>query len=141
MEEKKKLRFWGIEREIEIVIVVDEEPVFEDSQKKACTEVFNNVDKFIRETELSVYNYYMSIYKELREQFIFNTNEYAPIVNNESEFAKLVTPTQIMFKETFGQNKTKFGVLFNCTWDKSHGLAVVFENGKIKEVGEQDIIL
>jgi hypothetical protein len=35
----------------------------------------------------------------------------------------------------------RFGVLFDCTWEMSHGFAVVFRGGKVVAVGEQGIIL
>jgi hypothetical protein len=32
-------------------------------------------------------------------------------------------------------------MLFECTWEEEHGLAVKFENEKVVEVGYQDIVL
>lgn len=138
---KERFEFWKIEKDIRIVIVESEEPIFIEGQKDSYTEFINSADKFIREAELSAYNYYLSICGELRERFEFDSDKNAPIVNSESEFARLVTPTDIFFPRVFLKNKTLFAVLFDCAWDSSHGLAVVFANGKVSEVGEQDIIL
>jgi len=32
-------------------------------------------------------------------------------------------------------------IMCNCKFDMEHGIAVVFENGQFKKVGQQDIIL
>ena len=38
-------------------------------------------------------------------------------------------------------DKTAFAVMCNYKFDMEHGIAVLFENGKCKEVGPQDIVL
>lgn len=137
----EKLKFWDKEKNIKIVIVEDEIPVFIEAQKDSYVEFSNYTGEFIRKAELSAYNYYLNSCAELRERFESDADTLAPIVSNEHDFAKLVTPTDIFFPRVMRKSKTLFAILFDCTWDPSHGLAVVFKNGEVSEVGEQDIIL
>lgn len=39
------------------------------------------------------------------------------------------------------KNAAKIAIMCNYRFDAEHGIAVVFENGKFKEIGTQDIIL
>lgn len=39
------------------------------------------------------------------------------------------------------KNAVKVAIMCNYKFDAEHGIAVIFENGKYKEIGAQDIIL
>ena len=138
---KEKINFWGIQKEVDIMVYADTIPNFKEYQKNSYIEFKKITDEFLRDAKFSAYKYYLSVYEELRERFEHDADKLAPIVNNENEFAKLINPTTILFPFIFNDEKTSFGILFDCKWDPSHGLAVLFENGKVTEVGEQDIIL
>lgn len=52
---------------------------------------------------------------------------------------KYVMPKSIFIPHS--KNTPKLALMCNYKFDAEHGIAVVFENGKYKEIGEQDIVL
>lgn len=54
---------------------------------------------------------------------------------------KLVRPTDVIVQETLGAPNRVVGLLLDCTWEQSLGVAVKFLNEEVSEVGPQDIVL
>jgi hypothetical protein len=53
--------------------------------------------------------------------------------------ARLVKPEAVVFR--YGNTRPTFGLLLNCTWEEEHGVGIKFVNGKVTQVGFQDIVL
>ena len=66
-------------------------------------------------------------------------DETMPRITSAGELAKLVTLEGVHFNYACGVQT--FGVLCQCTWDEEHGLGVLFEKGRVTEVGSQDVVL
>lgn len=118
------LNIWG--REFELNIVYECYPGEEvlDSQKEV-TEWLDGGDLFTTVLEY-VTQYVMKTAP---------TKIDSPIEN----IFKYVMPKSIFIPHT---NKSpKLALMCNYKFDPEHGIAVVFENGKYKEIGEQDIIV
>lgn len=95
-----------------------------DNQKKVVNWIKN--EKMIGETLDYVKQYVLQTADGLVESPIDNIFKY-------------VMPKSIFVphcKET-----SKFAIMCNYKFDMEHGIAVVFENGKYKEIGMQDIVL
>ncbi|MCA9075508.1 MAG: hypothetical protein KDA93_10775 [Planctomycetaceae bacterium] len=58
---------------------------------------------------------------------------------SDSKFTENVHPTAIGFP--YAQWKPTLGILYDVSWDESHGAAVRFEDGQFVEVGTQGVIL
>ena len=52
---------------------------------------------------------------------------------------KYVMPKSVFVPR--GRESTKVAIICNYKFDAEHGIAIIFENGKYKEIGTQDIVL
>ncbi len=134
------INIFGKDEQVKIIIVADEEPEFEDSQREAYTEFFKQKDNLAKDSEKALFDYYKSILQEYRDRLGDDADSLLPILSNQEELSKLVKVTDIYFPETYAEEIRIVGILFNCTWTDK-GLAVKFENEKVVKVGIQDIIL
>ncbi|ART70530.1 hypothetical protein BTO20_20070 [Mycobacterium dioxanotrophicus] len=89
----------------------------------------------------AIFAYYNERLPELRAQFGDSADTLMPVLADKSSLAQLVTPTAFFVREPVVSDDRVIGLLSNCTWDPSHGLAVKLVNEKIVEVGPQDIVL
>lgn len=121
---KCMLNIWG--REFELNVVYECYPGEEvlDSQK-ATTKWLDEGDLFM--SALDHVKYY--VIKTAPTQID------SPIEN----IFKYVMPKSIFVPHS--KNAPKLALMCNYKFDAEHGIAIVFENGNYKEVGEQDIIL
>jgi hypothetical protein len=62
-----------------------------------------------------------------------------PLIKSVGELARLVTLEGVHFN--YGCDDPTCGLLCECTWEEEHGLGVLFEKGKVTEVGYQDVVL
>jgi len=140
-EKKRVVSLFGKDRLITVIINGEEDGEFEQSQIDAFIRFFNDKENLLVKAENEIYKYYQDVCLEYRGRLEDSADEFAPIVSNKEELAKLVEINQIIFPYSFGKEIRKVGLLLNCTWEPEHGLAVKFENEKIIEVGYQDIVL
>lgn len=118
------LNIWG--REFELNIVYECYPGEEvlDRQKEA-TEWLDGGDLFTTVLEYVI-------------QYVMKTAPSkidSPIEN----IFKYVMPKSIFVPHS--KKSPKLALMCNYKFDPEHGIAIVFENGKYKEIGEQDIIV
>lgn len=73
------------------------------------------------------------------KQYVLKHNAYDVKGNYIDNIFKYVMPKSILI--TRNENAREFAIMCNYKFDMEHGLAVVFENEKYKEVGSEDIIL
>ena len=73
------------------------------------------------------------------KQYVLKHNEYDIKSNYIDNIFKYVVPKSILITRTKGNRV--FAIMCHYKFDMEHGLAVVFENEKFKEVGSEDIIL
>ena len=121
---KSVLKIWG--REFELNVVYECYPGEEvlDSQR-AEFEMLNTTECI----DAALENVKEYVIKTAGEQVA------APIEN----IFKYVIPKSVFF--FFYKKTPSVAILCNYKFDLEHGIAVVFEHGKCKEVGTQDIIL
>lgn len=121
---KLQMNIWGRMCEIELIY-----QVFEDG---IITELQNNTVKQINHIDFT--DAKSAVIKYIEETL--NEMERPEKVENIFRFVK---PKKLFVVQQ--SDKRVFALLCNYKLDIEHGLAVVFENEVVKEVGPQDIIL
>lgn len=121
---KSVLKIWG--REFELNVVYECYPGEEilESQKIAFEQIYNT--DIVDEVLEHVKNYVMNT---ATSQIDF------PIDN----IFKYVMPKSVFVPHS--KKAAKIAIMCNYKFNAEHGMAIVFEDGKYKEIGEQDIIL
>jgi len=120
-----KLNLW--DREFELFVSYSCYPgeQITETQKKA-------VEGFADDTECV--NDILDDLKRYVEQNSYNEIKADEIDN----IFKYVMPESLFVPRT---EKKTIAIMCNYKFDKEHGIAVVFEEGRLKEIGSQDIIL
>lgn len=141
-EGELNINIFGEIKRIVLYIHGDEVGEFNAGQTNVFASFMNRESELLQLSENAVYEYYLDTYMEIRDMVGEDmADKIAPHINNREELAKLIEPTHLLIREVFSDGLRVVGLLFDCTWDTSHGLAVKFENEHIVEVGSQDIVL
>lgn len=122
---KEKLYLWN--REFELYISYSCYPGEEvtDVQTEAAKE-------FCEDTSVA-----LSALDELK-QYIEKSSDMAVRASEIENIFKYVIPKSIFVPRT---EKKVIAIICNYKFDIENGIAIVFENGTLKEIGPQDIIL
>ncbi|MGA5540610.1 DUF6985 domain-containing protein [Mycobacterium sp. NPDC051198] len=134
-------RFLGREVTVCLYLGWDEGVPVDDVQREALRRFTLGRDELCAQADDALYAYYLELLPDLRYQFGDSADELMPIVDNREALSQLVTPTGLLVREAFLTDDRVIGLLYDCTWDTSHGLAVKIVNETIVEVGLQDIVL
>jgi predicted DNA-binding WGR domain protein len=108
-------------------------------QQNAYSRFMPKQKSLFRQAEKALFNYYQSICEDCRSQFGEYADQWAPVVRTMAQFSRIVTPTALYFPSA--TSRRTVGLLLDCTWDSSHGVAVKYVEERIREVGSQDIVL
>ncbi len=122
---KEKMNLWN--RDFELYISYSCYPGEEitDVQKNAAQE-------FCEDTSIAT-----DALDELKK-YVEKTSDTVVKANEIENIFKYVMPKSIFIPRT---NSKMVAIICNYKFDMENGIAVVFENGKLKEIGPQDIIL
>lgn len=123
---KCKINIWNRIFELSVVYECYSGEDVLESQQEAFVMLQDNVSEIARSLD-SVKEY---VQKAGADQLVDSTIE---------NIFKYVMPKSIFVPHT--KKHRLAAIMCNYKFDMEHGLAVVFENGKFKEVGTQDIIL
>ncbi|MBS0361126.1 MAG: hypothetical protein JSR98_07075 [Proteobacteria bacterium] len=135
-------RLFGRIFPITLVVPSDEGDEIEPAQVEAFRRFERIKDQTGDLVTSAIFDHYLGIVDERRAMAGDKlADEIAPFITEPSQLASLVTPTELLIQETFGSNRRVVGLLFDCRWDPSLGLAVKFVDETIEEVGPQDIVL
>ncbi|WP_052135326.1 DUF6985 domain-containing protein [Collimonas arenae] len=126
---------------VELNLGGEENENISSTQQDAFVLFDGNSVELCRQAEDAIFRHYQSRCKDLRGQFGDNADEYMPFIDNKTQLKSLVTPVALMVKESLTSTDRIIGLLFNCSWEPSLGLAVRFVNEVVREVGPQDIVL
>ena len=121
---KSVLKIWGREFELNVVYDCYHGDEILENQRVAFEQICNTdvVDEVLEHVK----NYVMNT---ATSQIDF------PIDN----IFKYVMPKSIFVPHS--KKTAKIAIMCNYKFNAEHGMAIVFEDGKYKEIGEQDIIL
>jgi len=124
-------------------IPCDEADEIEPVQRAAFAAFQQGKDSLCAQAEKAIFNYYREISPEYQARFGPElAAQRVPDVQIPSDLGQLVTPTEVIIQQSFADPPERIvGLLFDCSWDPSLGLAVKFVNELVSEVGTQDIVL
>jgi hypothetical protein len=93
--------------------------------------------------ENAIFAYYRENLPDLRSRFGPQlADQWAPEITSSEDLSRLVTPSEVIIQEAFEKPPERIvGLLFDCTWEPSLGLAVKFVGERLNGVGTQDIVL
>lgn len=140
-EGEKEVSFLGDRKKIAFVIKGSENAEFENAQIVAFEHFFNSFENLILLAQSKIFDYYNEVCEEYRKMLGESANELAPLIMNVKELNNLIELKELIFIRSRGKDIRKVGILYECTWEEEHGLAVKFENEKVVDVGYQDIVL
>ena len=127
---------------VELSVSGDEDGFIQENQRSAFANFDANLEVHVRNAEAAIFEYYSGIFSECRERFGAEfADQMAPIITQKEQLKTLINPTSLLIQESFGSDDRIVGLLYDCSWDTSLGLAVKFINENIDEIGPQDIIL
>ena len=124
---KQPLTIWGRDFELDIVFDCYRGENILPAQTDALNKILQNID-LINQAKSSVEAYCIQRDSEsIQSKVIENIFKY-------------VIPKSLYIQRT-KDNKRVVGLMCNYKFDAEHGLVVVFENEKLKGVGNQDLVL
>lgn len=128
---------------IDLFINCELNEMISPNQRVAFIEFRENSLEIIKDAEEAILKYYRDVFKDYQAQLddLELIKEKAPDISTIEELYKLVSPTTLLIDYDFNDNTNRVGILYDCTWEPEHGLAVKIENGSVVKVGFQDIVL
>jgi hypothetical protein len=112
----------------------------EDWQREAFDAFWSRQRELKPAVEQAILAYYLSIADDYRDQFGAEFQHLVPAISSPEELHKVVTPEAVHIGDLDPKGR-EVDLLFDCSWDDSHGLAVRIIQGQVAEVGPQDICL
>lgn len=127
---------------VTLVVPCDEGEEVEPTQREAFIQFERAKDRLADAAASAAYDYYLKIADEVRGRVgAESAAEIAPAIEKIDDLATIVTPTELLIQQSYESDDRIIGLLFDCSWEPSLGLAVRIENEHIVEVGTQDIVL
>lgn len=120
----KTINVWGRDFKLEIIFDVCKGEEILDNQYIALSEFLKNKDLLLNDST------------PVKEFCIKDRGE--EVGKSIDNIFKYVIPASIYVKRETG--KRVVALLCNYKFDLEHGIAIVFENEKIREIGDQDIV-
>lgn len=135
------LRIFGREWMVELAVDIDPKDGVEKNQLLAFAAFNKSPRAFAAAAEKAIFKHYQTICSEYRDRLgIRNPNDKrVPLIKSIKGLYRLLEPECVTFP--YVRARPTFGLLCQCTWEEEHGLAVKYEDGKVVEVGFQDIVL
>ncbi len=122
---KVRTQIWGREFELPVIIKQFKGKEITDTQKEAVERLEQNLDIF-------------NLAKDEVEKYIIDSGLKEKGINEIDNIFKYVIPKSISVPKS---KKRVLALMCNFKFDMEHGLSIIFENEKLKEVGSQDLIL
>ena len=122
---KINTEIWGREFELPVIIKQFKGKEITDTQKEAVDCLEQNL------------NIFDSAIDEV-EKYIIDNGLKEKGINEIDNIFKYVIPKSISVPKS---KKRVLALMCNFKFDMEHGLSIIFENEKLKEVGSQDLIL
>lgn len=113
----------------------DTDNVALDNAKKILISFFENWSTIKKIIIDEVYNYYCLTRKRLG--YDVEINDEFPNITNVSKIIDMIEIIGI----TIPDNENECDLVFNCTWEKEHGMGIRLVKNNIIEIGYQDIAL
>lgn len=127
--------------EVALVVDADDEQPPASWQRAVYDEFMQHSERLTSDVFQAIFDYYQHVAPEYRQQYQDGDWQQAlPKISQVEEIKPLLTPTGIVVPELF-PDKCEIGLLFECSWEIEHGLAVKIQHNQVVEVGFQDICI
>jgi hypothetical protein len=140
-EKRITLRLFGRDHSVSLFVNIDEYEGLKRNQIRAYETFNQKTAQLMSEGEDRLFAYYRSVCEEYRDQLGVTERKHSkvPLISSHDELARLVSPEAVVFR--YANTRPTFGLLLKCTWEEEHGVGIKFVNGKVTQVGFQDIVL
>lgn len=136
------VHFFGDEQCIKLSFDGDVGEPLEHGQRDAFQKFWGQREQLLSDAESAICEHYLKIRDDVRERVgVDSSDEAAPTIGAINDLRRIVQLRYIYVPYAFDPMRRVVGLLADCSWDPSLGLAVRFENERIVEVGPQDIVL
>ena len=135
--------FLGVVAGTRMIIPCDEGAEISATQREAYAAFEQHKAKMCNAAEEAIFASYRENLPDLRARFGPEfADQLAPEIASAVDLLRLVRPSEVIIQESFGKpHERVVGLLFDCTWEPSLGLAVKFVDEQLNGVGTQDIVL
>jgi hypothetical protein len=131
-----KLTFVGMKSTVELIVEGNDE---NESIREEQRMSYQKLSEIVPRAEAELFKFYESICDGFRTQFGEEADTRMPKIKENSDLAKLVKLTGVVFPMVMEAGEISVGFLLECSWDPEHGLSVKITNGEA-EIGTQDIL-
>jgi len=136
------VEMFGVEYLVKLSFVGDEDRDLDPGQREAFSAFWSLRHLLLLDAQTALFSHYQSIRPEVLSRVSAEVaDQLAPLIESTNDLLQIVRPQTLFFPEDFGSGRRVVGLLTDCNWDPSLGLAVRFENERIVGVGPQDIVL
>jgi hypothetical protein len=136
-----QLNIFGQNWTISLSVDIDPKGGVEQNQVHAFAAFNSKTAAITAAAEKAIFQHYQTVCSEYRSRYGIRdpSDERVPLIKSVKDLYRLVEPESVTFP--YVCPRPTFGILCQCTWEEEHGLAVKYEDGKVVEVGFQDIVL
>jgi hypothetical protein len=136
---RKTIDFFAEEVIVSLMIRGEEDGQFEEEQYSAYNSFFANWNELQQDILASILEYY----KQTRRDLGYNVedNENYPLIEKNDQLLDKITLVGMFIADKDLMEILDIGLMFDCTWDSENGLGICFVQGKITEVGYQDVVI
>jgi hypothetical protein len=135
--------FLGVAARTRLIIPCEEGAEVSAVQREAYSAFEQRKAEMTNAAENATFAYYRENLPNLRTRFGPQfADQWAPEIASAIDLSHLVRPSEVIIQESVGNPPERVvGLLFDCTWEPSLGLAVKFVDERLNGVGTQDIVL
>lgn len=135
----RTIKFLGKQPEIALLIAGEEDGEFDEGQYVAYNSLMANWEQI----QSNILQPILDYYKQKRHELGFDVslNEDYPLIETIDQLIEHITLVGISVPYDFLREGNDIGISFDCTWDEENGLGVRIINGKVVEVGYQDVAI
>jgi hypothetical protein len=135
--------FLGVVTGTRLIIPCDKGAEVSAIQREAYAAFEQHKAEMCHAAETAIFAYYSENLPDLRVRFGSQfADQWAPEIESAEDLSRLVTPLEVIIQEALWEPVERVvGLLFDCTWEPSLGLAVKFVDERLNVVGTQDIVL
>jgi hypothetical protein len=136
------VEFLGETCPIKLAFAGDEDRALDEGQREAFTAFWSSKDRLLAEAGAAILSHYQAVRPDVLARVPADVAErIAPPVGQVTDLRRIVRLDSLFFPEDFGSGRRVVGLLADCSWEPSLGLAVRFEDEQTVDVGPQDIVL
>lgn len=136
------VEFLGEACSVKLAFAGDEDRELDPGQRDAFAAFWSSRDRLLSEAEAAILSHYQTVRPDVLARVPADVAEkVAPSVGQVRDLRRIVRLDSLFFPEDFGSGRRVVGLLADCSWEPSLGLAVRFEDEQVVEVGPQDIVL